>query len=758
VARIGKIARRTFLIGTAAIAGGVAFGAWWASRPYPNPLQEDLDEGEATFNPYVKIRSDRTVTIIVPRAEMGQGVSTTLAALVAEELDVDLEHVTVEHGPASPAYANIAMLEEGLPFPHFDESVMARLARDGMAVVGKLIGLQVTGGSTSTIDAFRPMREAGAAAREALKAATARRLGVPADRLETAEGAVHDRASGRSLDYGEIALEVRESDIPASITLREPSQWRLLGRSQPRKDMLPKITGAPIFGIDVRLPDMVHATVRLNPRLGGPMLKLDTGTASQLPGVFKIVPLRHHLGEGFAVLATTTWHAFRAADAVGVEWGPAPYPPDDGGIWTVLEKAAAEGSASDWRNDGNVEAAFADAARERLVEAEYRVPFLAHACMEPMNATAWLRDGRLDIWAPNQSPTLVRSHCAAAAGISEALCTVHTTHLGGGFGRRGDIDYAVLATLVAAQSERRPVKVTWSREEDIGHDMYRPAALGRFRARLGPDGMPDALDMRIAAPSIMASTLGRYYPRLPAVVPDKTLVDGAFNQPYTIENYRVTGIAAELAVPVGFWRSVGHSCNCFFHECFLDEVAEAGRLDPVELRLKLAAAYPAATGVIEAAAALADWQRPPAAGHARGFAFSQCFGSWVAEVVEISEDDQGIRLEDVWIAADVGLALDPAIIEAQLVSGAIFGFSAAISQEITFADGMVRQSNFHDFDAMRIDQSPRFHVRILQTAQRMGGVGEIGTPAAIAALANAVSRLKGRRMRHLPLSREVTFA
>lgn len=758
MSRAGKIARRTFLIGAAAVAGGVAFGYYAYRRPFPNPLLDALAEGEATFNPYVKIGSDNTITVIAPRAEMGQGIETTLAALVAEELDVELDQVRVEHGPAASAYANIGALEDGLPFPQFDESTVAELARKGMTVVGKFLALQITGGSTSTTDAFEKMRHAGATARETLKAAAAERLGVPASALKTQRGTITHDASGRSLTYGDVALAAAARAPVADVPLRSRSEWRLLGRSQPRTEMRAKVTGAPIFGADVSLPDMVFATVRMNPRLGAPMLSLDAAAAQAMPGVIKVVPIETHIGSGFAVIARSTWHAMQAADAVQAEWGGADGASNDSAIWKALEATADGRAGSTPRDDGNVERQFADAPRERLLEVEYRVPFLAHACMEPMNATAWLREGRLDVWAPNQAPTLVKSICADAAGVAADKCAVHTTYLGGGFGRRAEIDFALYATKVAAHADGKPVKVIWSREEDMTHDFYRPPALARMRARLGDDGMPAALDMKIATPSIMGSLLPRFYPSLSAMGPDKTMVDGAFNQPYSIANYRVAAAKASLPVPVGIWRSVGNSINAYFHECLLDEIAHQGGIDPVEMRLKLMARWPTAVGVVEKVAAMAGWGAALPEGRARGVAFTASFGSWVAEIVEVAQTDRGIRLEKVWIAADVGTAIDPGNIEAQLVSGAIFGLSAAMNQQVTFADGMVEQSNFHDFDAMRIFQCPQFEVAILESAPNMGGVGEIATPPAAPALANAVFALTGRRVRQLPLSREVTFA
>jgi isoquinoline 1-oxidoreductase beta subunit len=758
MAGVAKIARRTFLIGAAAVAGGVAVGYWYVSRPYANPLDGELADGEATFNPYVKIAPDNTITVIAPRAEMGQGISTTLAALVAEELDVPLDMIKVEHGPASFAYYNAAMLEEGGPFPFYDRSLMAETVRGALGGVSKVLGFQGTGGSSSTRDAFDKMRQAGAAARHVLVQAAAERLGVPASELSTANGAIEHKASGRKVAYGEVAAAAAAIDPPSTVRLKENGDWKLLGKPQMRVDMLAKVTGAPIFGVDVVLPEMLFGTVKMSPRFWAKPVKADLSKAEKMPGVVKIVPLDTTYGHGFGVIAENTWAAFQAADAIEVEWDAAEYPADSAAISQALTDALASGDGSALRDDGDVDTAFADAPRERLVEAVYEVPYVAHACMEPMNATAQFKDGVLEIWSPNQMPTLTRYLCSEAAGIERDKVNVHTTHLGGGFGRRGEMDFSIYAALLAKEAGGRPVKVTWTREEDIRHDTYRPAAAGKFQARLGDDGLPEALEMRIASPSVIGSALRRMFPSISPLGPDRTITDGSHNQPYAIPNYRVTGIAADIGVPVGFWRSVGNSYNGFFHECFMDEIATAGKTDPVELRRKLMASWPTAVKVVDKVAAMAKWGEPLPAGRAKGFAFTLSFGGWVAEIVQVADTPAGIRIEKVWIAADVGTALDPGIIEAQLVSGAVFGLSAAMGQEITLADGMVEQSNFHDFDAVRISQCPAFEVAILENAERMGGVGEIGTPPAAPALANAVFALTGKRIRILPLSKEVAFA
>lgn len=754
----GKIARRTFLIGAATIAGGVAVGYWYVNKPYANPLEDDLAEGEATFNPYVKIGTDNTITLIAPRAEMGQGISTTLAAFVAEELDVTLDKVKVEYGPASYAYYNAAILEENVPFKYWDESMPAEMMRSTMGMIGKVLGLQITGGSSATRDGFDRMRQAGAAARLMLIEAAATKLGVPAAELATDNGRVVHKGSNRTLTYGEVALDAARVSPPSSVTLKDKSKWKLLGKSQPRVDMLDKVTGAPIFGIDVRLPDMLYATVRISPVFHGKAVKSDLSKAQKMPGVVKIVPLATVYGSGFGVIAENTWAAFKAADAIEVEWEKPVNPPDSDAIMKVIAEAAASGEGDVMRNDGDVEVAFADAPRERLVEAEYRAPYLSHAPMEPMNCTAQLKDGKLTVWAGIQAPTLVRWLCADLAGIPTEDATVHTLAMGGAFGRRGELDYALWATLLAKETDGRPVKVTYTREEDMRHDCYRPAAVARMMARIGDDGVPEALDLRMGAQSMVGSLVGRIFPGWSAPGPDNSITQGAHDQPYSVANYRVTGIKAPLTIPVSFWRSVGCSQNTFFGECFLDEIAAAGKLDPIELRRKMLAGQPAALAVVDKVAEMSKWGEELPPGKAKGVAFSLAFGSWVAQVVQVADTPVGIKLEKMWVAIDVGTALDPSIIEAQMFSGAIYGLSAAMGQAITFKDGVVEQSNFHDFDAMRIWQTPQFEIAILENFHKMGGVGEGATAPAAPALANAIFALTGKRIRALPLSNDVTFA
>ena len=746
MSRLGTITRRSFLVVSAAVAGGVAFGYYKYQQDPANPLT--AAEGETIFNPWVIVRADR-VTVITPRAEMGQGVQTTLAALVAEEMDLAWDQVRAEHGPAASAYTNFVAAGASLPFAGYRDSRMKHLAEGAMDVMGKFLGVQATGGSTSTVDAFVRMRQAGAAARFVLVQAAARRLKQNPMALKTEGGAVV-APDGTRLSYGELAAEAVAIAPPSDPKLKDPKDWTLLGTSLPRLDMVAKVTGTAGFGIDTRLPGMLFASVRANPALGGTMLRFDATAARAMPEVKAVVDL----GDAVAVVATNTWAAFTALQSVQVSGGPAPYPETTDAIFAEIAKAFDASPNATLRDDGNVDKALTGA---KVLTAEYRVPYLAHATMEPMNAAALLKDGALTVWAPNQAPTVIRDKCAAAVGVAADKVTVHTTFLGGGFGRRAEFDYAVQAAKLAKALPGTPVLLTWRREEDMTHDFFRPGAIARMEGVMGPDG-PVALKAAVAAPSVLANQGKRLLGMAPPG-PDKILVEGLFDQPYGIPHYRVAGHVADVAVPVGSWRSVGNSHNAFFQECFLDELAHEAGLDPVAMRLTLMGKQSAvAARVLETVAGMANWGTPAPAGRARGMAFCWSFGTPTAEIIEISQSDAGIKLEKMWIVQDVGTALDPRNIEAQMTSGAIFGLTAAIQGEITFAKGAVEQQTFADYDGLRMPQIPLFETRILQTNAHLSGVGEPATPPAAPALANAIFALTGKRIRTLPLNKAVSFA
>jgi isoquinoline 1-oxidoreductase beta subunit len=743
--RLRTITRRTLLLGSAAIAGGVVFGYWRFKAPYANPLLEALRDGEAALTPYVRIDQTGT-TIIAPRAEMGQGVHTTLAALVAEELDVALEDVRVEHGPASKAYFNQVAFEEGVPFAATDEGRLAEGVRNFTHVPTKLLGMQITGGSSSTPDAFVKMRKAGAAARAVLLAAAAKKLNVAQATLTTNNGMVV-AADGTRVPYTELAILAAEIEPPRDPELKDRADWKLLGRSLPRVDMVAKCTGTAEYSIDVRLPGMLYATVRMNPQLGGEMLSFDAAAAGAMPGVRTIAPLPG----GVMVIATNTWYAMQAAKAINCEWGPAPYPATSDEHFAAVEKAFAHDHDSRFLDTGDVDDVLADGAD---VEGEYQVPYLAHATMEPLNAVAWLHDGQLEIWAGTQAPTQAVKDSATIAGIDADRVQLHTTLMGGGFGRRAEADFIKTAVHAAKAMPGVPVKLTWSREEDTTHDTYRPLARARFRARVA-DGAALALDLALAAPSAIESQLARIGMTVPG--PDMSIVQAAWDQPYDIPNYRVTGYRAPVMTPISSWRSVGASQNGFFHESAIDEIAQAAGVDPVQMRLTMLTHEPSRE-VLKAVAAMSGWGRELPSGHGLGVAFVLSFGVPVAEVIEVAATTNGIRILKAWAAVDVAIALDPGNIEAQVQSAINFGLSAAIMNEITLKDGVVEQSNFHDYSAIRMAQAPDIEVRVLENGTKIRGIGEPGLPPAAPALANAIFAATGQRIRELPLRKHIRFA
>ena len=743
--RVRTIARRTFLFGSVAIAGGVAFGAYMVKRPYPNPLEDDLAAGEATFNPWVKIDKD-TITLIVPHADMGQGIASSQAALIAEELDLEFGQFATDFGAPAKAYWNTAMGDEAAPFMSTDRSMMAETTRSMMGGVMKLIGMQGTGGSSSIPDSFVKLREAGAIARETLKLAAAQETGVPVSQLKTASGAVI-LPDGRAIPYTDLAATAATIDPVTEVTLRDPSAWRLIGKPMQRLDILAKSTGTQRYGIDLEMDGMVHAAVRLDPCRSGVIVDYDASAALQMRGVKDVFAIK----DGLAVVADNTWRAIKAANAITVTWGPAPYPAEMPGHWEALAASFNDDQLDrEWRNDGDVAAAITG---EGDVVAEYRSPYVAHAPLEPLNATVLVTDDQVAVWAGHQIPRMLLDQIAKTTGHDTSQIIFHNQYIGGSFGHRLEFEYVKQAAEIANRMRGTPVKLTYSREEDFTQDFPRHISMARARGAVA-DGRVVAMDLSIAAPSVVASQMGRAGLNVPG--PDAQIAAGAWNNPYDLPNYRMRAFRAPELAPTSSWRAVGAPAAGFFFDSFLDELIHAAGADPMEERIRLMG-NDVARKVLEEVAAMSNWGSPLGPNKGRGVAFVESFGVPVAEVVEVTATDRGIRIDKVWVACDVGTVVDPINFENIVQGGVVFGLGHAINSEITYAGGMAEQTNYHAAEGMRLYQCPEIMVKGLENAEQVRGIGEPSVPPAAPALANAIFAATGQRLREMPFNKFIDF-
>lgn len=746
MSKLGKITRRTFLVGSAALAGGVAFGYYKYQKPIPNPLLENLPEGSAAITPYVLINEDG-ITLITPRADKGQGAYSVQAHLLAEELDIDPHQVTLSPGRPSPAYYNGPVLEEALPFATTDKSWLAERARGFVDVPAKLLGMQMTGGSTTVKDSFVKLRTAGAVARETLKQAAAEKAGIDRAKLKTENGHVIF-PDGLKVAYTELAPIAATIEAIKDVELRPPEAWRFVGKEMLRTDIVAKSTGTEIYGIDLEMDDMLYASVRANPGLGGAVESFDDSQVKNLRGVKKIVPIKN----GIAVIADNTWRAFKAANALDIKWAPAPYPKSQTEMWeTVANSFSNEFYDSRNKNEGDVEEALKEGV---ILQAEYKVPYLAHAPLEPMNAIVKVTDDRIDIWTGTQIPRFIQTHVSELSGLNEDAIHVHVQSMGGSFGRRLEDIYIMQAVEIAMTMKGTPIKLTWTREEDMTHDIPRPMQMSQARGKV-KDKQVDSYDLSIASQSVTASWMGRLMMAPPG--PDITIVAGAWDQPFAIPNYRVTGYRVPEMVPVSYWRSVGASGNGFLHECFLDELIHAAGADPIEERLRLCN-DDLSRKVLEEVAEISDWNGSIISeNRGRGIAFTLAFGVPTAEVVEVTNTEKGIRIDKVFAVAEVGKIIDPVNFEAQLSGGMIFGLGHAMNCELTYENYAPEQTNFHQYEAMRLYQTPEVLVKGLENGNLVQGIGELGVPPAAPALANAIFAATGKRIRELPLNKHIQF-
>ncbi|MCP4817977.1 MAG: xanthine dehydrogenase family protein molybdopterin-binding subunit [Shimia sp.] len=743
--KVGTIARRTFLIGAAAVAGGVAFGVYKVRTPYENPLKDGLADGAATFNPWVVIDSDK-ITLIGPHGDKGQGIMHAQAALIAEELDVEFGQFETSFGTPDKAYWNRAMAEDGVPFMSTDTSFAAETTRTVMGGALKLLGMQGTGGSSSVPDSFVKLREAGAVARETLKLAASNISGVPVNQLKTANGMVI-LPDGTELAYTALAGEAAKLDPVTEIKLRDASQWRLIGKPMQRLDIVAKSTGTMDYGIDVEVEGAFHAAVVCNPRQGGSLNGYDAAAAKEMRGVQKIVEVTG----GVAVVADNTWRAIKAAEAIEFDWGAAPYPAEQDEHWAeVAASFTDERLDKEWRADGDVDQALASG---KALESEYRVPYVVHAPLEPLNATVLVEDDKVTVWTGHQIPRMLQQQVGAVTGHEPAQVDFVNQYMGGSFGHRLEFEHVKLAAEVANQMRGTPVKMTYSREEDFAHDFPRHIGMARGTGTV-KDGKVVAMDLSVAMPSVINSQMGRAGISVPG--PDTQISAGAWNNPYTLENFRMRAYRAPELAPTSSWRSVGASAGGFFFDSLLDELIHEAGADPLAERIRLME-HDISRKVLEAVGEMSNWGSPLAQNQGRGVAFVESFGVPTAEVIEVTNTQDGIRIDKVWVAADVGTVIDPVNFENLVQGGVVFALGHAMNSQITYSDGMAEQANYWDAEGMRLSQCPEIFVKGLENSGKVRGIGEPPVPPAAPALANAIFAATGQRIRELPLYKHINF-
>ncbi|HEV8722432.1 MAG TPA: xanthine dehydrogenase family protein molybdopterin-binding subunit [Candidatus Binatia bacterium] len=707
-----ELERRKFLKFSLAAGGGLLIGFYLPGKSKQALAQERL-ANVFMPNAFVRIGSDERVTVIVNHSEMGQGVYTALPMLLAEELDADWNKVGFEPAPVDPKYNH------------------------------PVFGMQVTGGSSSVWSAFEQFRQAGAAARAMLIAAAAQRWGVDPATLRTQSGAVLDR-NNRKLTYGQLAEAAAKMTPPTEVALKDPKTFKLIGKPVKRLDTAEKVNGKAVFGIDVKLPQMATAVVARAPIFGAKMKSFDDSRARSMPGVRKIVSVP----SGVAVIADTFWQAKMARDALRIDW-------DEGAmrafstnqmIQQFRDQATSSGKSV--RREGDPDAAFAKAARK--IEAVYEVPYLAHAMMEPLNCAVDLRADSCELWTGTQFQTVDRANAAKIAGLPNEKVQIHTTFLGGGFGRRAtpQSDFVVEAVHVA-KAAGVPVKVVWTREDDMQGGWYRPAFLHAIAGSVDASGNPVSWRSRLVGQSIFAGT--QFESMMKEKGYDPASVEGADDLPYAIPNLAIEYHQTEVDVPVQWWRSVGHSHTGFATECFVDELAALAHKDPYQFRRTLLLKHPRHLRVLDLAAQKAGWGKPLPKGRGRGIAVHASFESYNAQVAEVSVSDGKVQVHRIASVIDCGRYVNPDIIAAQLEGGAIFGASAALFQELTFENGRLQQTNFHTFPMMRMNECPKIATHIVESNEKSGGIGEPGVPCAAPAIANAVFAATGKRIRKLPI-------
>jgi len=695
-----KINRRGFLTAGAASTGGLLLGFYLPER---HKLAAQTAATDAKLNAFVHIGSDDSVTLFLHKSEMGQGVVTSLSQLLGEELQCDWKKIRTEFAGVDMAYGP----------------------------------LQGTFGSMSIRTSWDPLRKAGASAREMLVQAAAQKWGVDASQCKAENNQVINTATNARLSYGSLADAAAKLPAPAKVTLKDPKQFHLIGTSPKRLDTPAKVNGKAVFGIDAKLPGMLYAVVARCPVFGGKVSTFDATKAKAVPGVKQVV----QISRGVAVVADNTWSAMEGRRALQVQFDEGPNVNTSSATIrkTFMDMAERPGAVA--RTQGDAAAALAGAAKK--IEAVYEVPYLSHAPMEPMNCTADVRPDGCDVWTSTQIQTAAFGTAVKITGLPGAKVKIHTLYLGGGFGRRGGDDFVTEAVEIS-KAIGGPVKLTWSREDDMQHDLYRPASYTRFAGGLDAEGWPVAFTSRIACPPFGGMRNGV----------DFTGVQGVSDIQYAIPNIQVEYHAPEVGIPVTYWRSVGYSQNTFFTESFVDELAAAGGKDPFEFRRRLLAKSPRYLAVLELAAEKAGWSKPLPAGRFRGIAVVNNIGSFNAQVAEVSVTKGKLKVHRVVCAVDCGQVINPAIVEQQIQSGIVYGLSAALKGAITIDRGRVQQSNFHEYDVLRIDEMPVVEVHIVPSQNQPGGIGEASTPSVVPAVTNAIFAATGKSIRKLPIRPE----
>ena len=705
----GAVTRRAVLKAGAAGAGLVlAIHLTGCKKPGATSGERKL----VTANAWLRIGTDNSITFLCDRSEMGQGVYTALPTILAEELGVDPRSISVEFAPVGAAYVNA------------------------------LLGGQVTGGSTSVRDAWQKLRTAGAQAREMLKSAAAKEWDTAASACRVENGEIIS-PYGKRLSYGAVAEAAAALPVPKDIALKDAKNFQWIGKVLTRFDTPAKVDGSAIFGIDVKLPGMLYAALAQPPMLAGKVKNVDDAVAKGMPGVRHVVAT----GSGVAVVADSWWQAFKARDALKIEWdGAATAALNDGAILRGLRQASGKTAGLVAQKVGDADAALEAAAR--VVRAEYQLPLLAHATLEPQVCTADVSAGGCDIYVPTQTQAAAQAAAATAAGLKPEQVNVHTTFLGGGFGRRLDVDF-IPAAVEASKAAGKPVKLLWTREDDTTHDTYRPPAYDTVAGGFDRDGQLVAWKLHLTGPSITA----RVFPgAVPAGAVDPFSVEAAANYAYDVPNVLVDWVPHEVGLDVGYWRSVSHALNCFVVESFMDELALAAGQEPAAFRRALLAKQPRYLEVLEVALRRAGYDKP-AEGRSRGVAVMEGYGTYMAQVAEISLEGGKVKVHKIVCALDCGQTVNPGIVMAQVESSIVFGLSAALWGEINVQGGRVQQSNFHDYRVVRMRDMPAIETYHVESDHPPGGIGEPATALVAPAVCNAIYAATKKRLRSLPIAR-----